>query len=147
MNTLDWIELRDIYAFLEPIGGVVQKSYTFGLLLGHFSTSNNYSLDILSRIIYRIELFFNRIIVWIGSYLTKLNQTFSWIHFCCNSNFKLNCFWYWLRLDGCPSQIIDSFHRPKYFHLKRFFSAYISELKKGLFQVEIFRHTGLFKKK
>ena len=31
------------------------------------------------------------------------------------------------------------------FHLKRFFSAYISELKKGLFHVKIFRQTGLFK--
>ena len=33
----------------------------------------------------------------------------------------------------------------KWFHLKRFFSVYISELKKGLFHVKIFRQTGLFK--
>ena len=33
----------------------------------------------------------------------------------------------------------------QFHHLKKFFSAYISELKKGLFHVEIFRHTGLFK--
>ena len=32
-----------------------------------------------------------------------------------------------------------------FFHLERFLSAYISELKKGLFHVEIFRQTGLFK--
>ena len=32
-----------------------------------------------------------------------------------------------------------------WFHLKRFLSAYISELKKCLFHVEIFRQTGLFK--
>ena len=31
------------------------------------------------------------------------------------------------------------------FHLERFLSAYISELNKGFFHVEIFRQTGLFK--
>ena len=32
-----------------------------------------------------------------------------------------------------------------FFHLERFLSAYISDLNKGLFHVEIFRQTGLFK--
>ena len=59
---------------------------------------------------------------------------------------KYCCFGGETNINQCMCNLNELWHIFKtQFHLKRFFSAYISELKKGLFHVEIFRHTGLFK--